>query len=301
MRTEVKVGLVVLLIIAIPTSLWWLGRGSQVTGDLPFESVPQSEASTPPEMARLAGDRAVAPARPAPEPVEPARVPTASLPPVQASNQPEPAKPPPQAKHEEPAAVAPAPTTRPARSPAVAPTAEPAPQRKPVAAEPAARPGLEAGASRGSESAGPAVPGQSYTIQPGDVLIDIARMYYGDGSLWRAIKLANPGLDENRLRIGQQIIVPPREQAERLLAAARPAPVRANSAAAATVRDDLVYVVAAGDTLISIARNVLGDASRWEEIYALNRDRLESPDLIVPGMKLRLPERKRGSAATTRP
>ena len=141
--------------------------------------------------------------------------------------------------------------------------------------------------------------GETYTIQPGDVLIDIARMYYGDESLWRAIKLANPGLDENRLRIGQKILIPSRQQAERLLAEQRPRPAARRPEP--HERDALIYVVAPGDTLISIARHVLGDEKRWEEIYELNRDQLESPDLIVPGMKLRLPERKRTGVPASRP
>lgn len=51
----------------------------------------------------------------------------------------------------------------------------------------------------------------------------------------------------------------------------------------------LTYVVGQGDTLTNIARNILGDGSRWREIYELNQDKLESPDVIPIGIKLRLP------------
>lgn len=52
-----------------------------------------------------------------------------------------------------------------------------------------------------------------------------------------------------------------------------------------------VYIVKQGDTLYDIARNELGRASRWGEIYDLNWDQLGNRvDGLVPGMKLLLPE-----------
>lgn len=52
-----------------------------------------------------------------------------------------------------------------------------------------------------------------------------------------------------------------------------------------------VYVVRRGDTLFDIARHELGRASRWSEIYELNRARLgENLDLLAPGMQIVLPE-----------
>ena len=48
-------------------------------------------------------------------------------------------------------------------------------------------------------------------------------------------------------------------------------------------------MVETGDTLSSIARDVLGSERRWNELFQLNRDVLKSPDVVVPGMRLRLP------------
>lgn len=51
-----------------------------------------------------------------------------------------------------------------------------------------------------------------------------------------------------------------------------------------------VHDVAAGDYLWQIAQQQLGDANRWPEIYALNRDVIgDNPNLLQPGQKLRLP------------
>lgn len=47
--------------------------------------------------------------------------------------------------------------------------------------------------------------------------------------------------------------------------------------------------VRSGDTLSGIAQDRLGAASRWREIYDLNRDQLNDPDKIQPGQVLKLP------------
>jgi nucleoid-associated protein YgaU len=50
------------------------------------------------------------------------------------------------------------------------------------------------------------------------------------------------------------------------------------------------YTVRQGDTLSGIAAEQLGDADRWPEIFALNRDVIDDPDMIRPGQQLRLPD-----------
>lgn len=56
-----------------------------------------------------------------------------------------------------------------------------------------------------------------------------------------------------------------------------------NPAPAASVR------VGAGETLPSLARRLYGDPAMAGSIFAVNRDRLRSPELVVAGMELRLP------------
>ena len=51
------------------------------------------------------------------------------------------------------------------------------------------------------------------------------------------------------------------------------------------------YTVDSGDNLSAIAKQELGDANRWREIYELNKDLIgKNPDLIQPGMELKLPD-----------
>jgi nucleoid-associated protein YgaU len=54
-------------------------------------------------------------------------------------------------------------------------------------------------------------------------------------------------------------------------------------------REPRYYVVKAGDSLSKIAKEMLGDADRWPEIVAANKDRIDDPDAIEPGLKLKMP------------
>ena len=50
------------------------------------------------------------------------------------------------------------------------------------------------------------------------------------------------------------------------------------------------YVVQSGDTLFSIAEQVYGNGSKYLQIFEANRDLLDSPDHILPGQDLTIPE-----------
>jgi LysM repeat protein len=49
------------------------------------------------------------------------------------------------------------------------------------------------------------------------------------------------------------------------------------------------YAVVKGDSLWAVAKKQLGNGSRWQEIYNLNKDKISKPDLIYPGQVLNLP------------
>lgn len=49
------------------------------------------------------------------------------------------------------------------------------------------------------------------------------------------------------------------------------------------------HVVKAGDSLSKIAKELLGDAERWPEILEANKDKIDSPDRISPGLELDIP------------
>ena len=51
------------------------------------------------------------------------------------------------------------------------------------------------------------------------------------------------------------------------------------------------YTVKKGDTLSAIAKETLGSASRYPEIFEANKPMLKDPDKIYPGQVLRIPKK----------
>jgi len=51
------------------------------------------------------------------------------------------------------------------------------------------------------------------------------------------------------------------------------------------------HTVDKGESLWAIAEQELGDGKRWKEIYEANKDTIgNNPDLIQPGMELKIPQ-----------
>ena len=50
------------------------------------------------------------------------------------------------------------------------------------------------------------------------------------------------------------------------------------------------YTVKSGDTLSKIAKEMLGDANAYMEIFNANKDQLQDPDKIKPGQVLKIPQ-----------
>ena len=63
-------------------------------------------------------------------------------------------------------------------------------------------------------------------------------------------------------------------------------PAASNPGAQAAAK---TYTVQAGDTLSKIAKEHLGNAGSYMQIFELNKDQLSDPDMIKPGQVLRLP------------
>jgi nucleoid-associated protein YgaU len=142
---------------------------------------------------------------------------------------------------------------------------------------------------------------EDYTIRPNDSFYTISERVYGSGSYFKALEEHNrqrvPYSD--RMRVGDVINTPRIEVLEekypdlcpkRRAAPAANAQSLLTSAGSHGIPGGKVYVVEQGDTLFDIARNELGKASRWSEIYELNRHRLGSDiDYLAPGTELMLP------------
>jgi nucleoid-associated protein YgaU len=121
----------------------------------------------------------------------------------------------------------------------------------------------------------------AYVIETGDTFSSVAEGWFGDATKWSLIAKANPTIDPQRLKVGQKIYLPPKDAVN---ASAEPEPVVTNG--------EPIYLVQSGDTLMRIARNVLGDGAKWEDIYQLNRTAIgKDPAALQVGMKLKLPKK----------
>jgi nucleoid-associated protein YgaU len=78
-------------------------------------------------------------------------------------------------------------------------------------------------------------------------------------------------------------------EAARRKARLREAQERAAKARELHAAKKQVYVVQSGDSLSKIAKEELGDASRWPEIFELNKDKIKDPNLIHAGQELEMP------------
>lgn len=52
---------------------------------------------------------------------------------------------------------------------------------------------------------------------------------------------------------------------------------------------ELIYITTDDTTLTKLAHRYYRDASYWRNIYRVNEDKLPSPDVVPPGVRLRLP------------
>ena len=68
------------------------------------------------------------------------------------------------------------------------------------------------------------------------------------------------------------------------------ADIKATSVIAPGSNGESTYTVKAGDTLSKIAKEKLGDANAYTQIFNANRDQLSDPNMIKPGQVLKIPQ-----------
>jgi nucleoid-associated protein YgaU len=110
---------------------------------------------------------------------------------------------------------------------------------------------------------------RSYTVKPGDYLIKISGMprIYSDEARWKRIFRANRDkIDDPNLIYPDQIFLIPRDVPS-------------------------THTVVEGESLAIISGywEVYGDRSQWQRLYEGNDDKISDPNIITPGMTLRIP------------
>jgi nucleoid-associated protein YgaU len=142
----------------------------------------------------------------------------------------------------------------------------------------------------------PAVNAANVTVQPGDTLSSIASRQYGsrghhfiDGIVDANRAVIN---DPNRIRPGMELMLPVINGVKPAAAgrrAARDVPNPQGPSPSAPAKAARWYQIRPNDRYVTIAREQLGDGSRWREIYELNVDKFPDPGLIRAGVRIMLP------------
>lgn len=160
------------------------------------------------------------------------------------------------------------------------------PARRPVSLSATKPTTTPTGAAKGATAAKRETAVDTHRIQSGDTFSSLAEHYYGSAKFTRFLMENNPQItDPNRMRLGTIVRIPSRPAD----GAKRGSAVR-KSAAAKTVDGRRTYVVKAGDSFYAIARDVLRDATRWKEIFELNRKSVRGdPTRLQVGQVLVLP------------
>ncbi|MBL8848691.1 MAG: LysM peptidoglycan-binding domain-containing protein [Planctomycetaceae bacterium] len=137
-----------------------------------------------------------------------------------------------------------------------------------------------------------------HDVTSGENFWSIAQQHYGAGKYFNALAAYNQSRipDPRRMRPGMKVLVPSKDT----LAQQYPQLVSGDSSQYVPTPNGPAgfsldaqgrpqFRVATGDTLSDIAEKHLGRASRWRQVYGMNRDQLPDENSLTTGMILRLP------------
>ncbi len=124
------------------------------------------------------------------------------------------------------------------------------------------------------------IPGEvAHHLRKGETLTKVVRDHYGDATLVNDVARYNEIDDPNALRAGRRLRLPPRH----ILRGGPPA----DAAPAAPAQK--TYTVRDDDTLSDLAKRFLGSAGKWRRLYDANKDVIDNPDVLTPGITIRIP------------
>lgn len=120
-------------------------------------------------------------------------------------------------------------------------------------------------------------------VKPGDSLSRLAARHLGDANAWPQLLEANRDVlkSANLVRPGMKLKLP--------------ATANSNTTATRSVSEPTkqikprTYTIKSGDTLAAIAKRLLNDRSRWDDIYELNKSQIKNPNVLQVGVEIRLP------------
>lgn len=143
----------------------------------------------------------------------------------------------------------------------------------------------------------------THKVQSGDSFESIAKKLYGSASLRTEIARLNPRVEPTRMRLGQELLLPTKAEAEQILGRAAVSDADKGVAKAAAIKEasakkslpvpaivaGTTYTVAKGDTLESIAVRQLGSRTRLDDLREANPS--VDPTKMKIGQKIQLPKK----------
>lgn len=156
--------------------------------------------------------------------------------------------------------------------------------------------------------------GRVHDVQSGESMFAICKKYYGNADAVDALAKFNKISDPEALRAGRRLRIPTAQElglasakTETVIdnpntsttprpSSLRIVPVSSDQASAKLTAQtnptkkpaQVTYTVKPGETLRVIALKVMGNKSKWNKLYDLNRDVIEDPDNLKVGTVLRI-------------
>jgi nucleoid-associated protein YgaU len=138
---------------------------------------------------------------------------------------------------------------------------------------------------------------KTHKVVSGDTLGKISQKYYGSSKYVGEIQKANPDVNAMALRLGTMLTIPDLSGLKAAKAEADAASevkdavkgVNDGVLAVASMKPGAIYTVKRGDKLPDIARRTYGSIDRWPDVWLENYDKIEDPDTLIPGTRLKLP------------
>lgn len=129
---------------------------------------------------------------------------------------------------------------------------------------------------------------ESHRVQPGETFSSLATMYYGNERYTQFLISYNPQiLNPDALKVGMMIKIPPLS-ADQQTRKSSAQPTKKTSPLQR--QSSKTYLVQPGDSFYLIAQKQLGDSSRWEELFDLNRNLVNgNPRQLRAGQTIILP------------
>ena len=116
-----------------------------------------------------------------------------------------------------------------------------------------------------------------YTIKPSDNPSSIAKWWFGDANKYSLILQANPLVDPNKMKVGDEIRLPPKDFEMTTIIDVGDG------------KQPVVHIVQSGENLSAIALAAYGNAALWPRIYEANKDKIKNPSNLSAGMELIIP------------